>query len=151
MSSVSAVGGTPYDTQSTQSPWSGVRKGFQGLENALSNGDASGAQSALASLQQAIGSTQAPSSSILGQLGSSSSPLGQDLQAVQSALGSNDIGSAQKAFAKLQQDVESARQSQGTQGHHHHHHHHSTEQSASSGSASSTSVSSAGSIVNTQA
>lgn len=125
-------------------PASGLRQDLRGLESALLNGDLSGAQSAFATLQQVIGGIQnsANSTSIASQLGQSGSPLGQDLQAVSSALGANDIGAAQKAFAKLQQDMQSTVQAnRAAHAHHGHHAHHAkaNDGDADGASASSTS------------
>jgi len=109
-----------------QSSGSSFRQDFHGLESALLNGDTSGAQSALSSLQQTIGAAQGAGnpSPVLSQLGNPSSPPGQDLKAVADALNANDIGSAQKAFARLQQDLQAAREAAGSQPHRGHHAHH---------------------------
>jgi len=139
--SIQPIGSTsaqPYAAQS--SGGSNFRQDFQGLETALLNGDVSGAQSALSSLQQTISAAPGSSNpnSIMSQLGNSNSQLGQDLQSVSSALSSNDVQGAQKAFAKLQQDLESARQSAGAQGHHGHHGHHAHASTDTDNGASAT-------------
>jgi hypothetical protein len=125
---INAIGNisSQISVSQTNSPASSLRQNVKGLETALLNGDLSGAQSAFASLQQAVSGAQgsANSNSVMSQLGQSNSPLGQDLQAVSSALGANDISGAQKAFAKLQQDMESAFQANGASHTHHGHHSH---------------------------
>lgn len=123
-----SIGGTAATTGASAptSNRSEFRQDFRSLENALLNGDVGGAQSALNSLQQVIGSAQGGNGkSLMAQLGDSSSTLGKDLKAVSDALGANDVGAAQKAFAKLQTDMQAARPAGGAgqaQGHHHAHH-----------------------------
>jgi hypothetical protein len=143
-------------TSGGDSPWSSVRQNFRGLESSLLNGDLTGAQGAFASLQQALGAVPSSSNSgsTLAQLGQTSSPLGQDMQAVSAALGANDLGAAQKAFAKLQQDMQAAFQANGASGAHHGHHgyHAKCDDSANASTGTSTSSTSAtGSVVNTTA
>jgi hypothetical protein len=126
---IQTVGSTlpaTYATQSSNSGQAGIRKEFRGLESSLLNGDLGGAQASIAALQQALGGAQgSPSANpVLSQLGQSGSVLGKDLQAVSSALGSNDIAGAQKAFATLQQDMEGAFQANGASQAHHGHHAH---------------------------
>ena len=129
--SIQSIGSTSTVAATTGSdsngnPRSGIRQDFKSLESALLNGDLTGAQGAFASLQQALGAvpTAANPTSVFSQLGQSGSTLGQDMQAVSAALGNNDIGGAQKAFAKLQQDMQAAFQANGASGAHHGHHAH---------------------------
>jgi ribosomal protein S20 len=142
-----------YVTQSSGSARASFRQDVKGLENALLNGDLAGAQSSFALLQQAISGPQASSNpnSVLSQMGQSSSALAQDLQAVSSALGAKDINGAQKAFAKLQQDIDSARQANGvSEAHHGHHAHHAkgNDGDADDGVAAATQSSSATAVNN---
>lgn len=131
MSSIESISNTASQAQSfgTSSPWAGVRQDFKDLDNALLNDDLNSAQAVFASLQQAVSSTQASGNpnSILSQLGQTTSPLGQDLQALSAALGANDLSGAQKAFAKLQQEMQSAFQANGASNAHHHHHAHGVQ------------------------
>src|SRR5438093_8206662 len=91
---------------------------FQSLADALQAGNLPGAQQAFAALQQDR-SSSAPGASVTGtpQAGQSS-PIRQDIQALQSALQSNDLAGAQKALTTFQQDLQ-----QTGQAHHHRHHH----------------------------
>lgn len=130
----------------TSSVWANTRQDLKGLEDALLKGDVSGAQSALASLQQTTSGAPASTNpnSVLSQLGQSDSSLGQDLKAVSNALSINDIGSAQKAFAKLREDMQSAFQANGAaHAHHGHHAHHAKRDDGDANSTSATQSSSA--------
>jgi len=140
--SIEAIGNVSSQAAVTGSsnPTSSLRQDFKSLEGALLNGDLSGAQSAFASLQNVVSGVQASanSNSIPTQLGQSSSPLGQDMQAVSSALNVNDLAGAQKAFAKLQQDMQSAFQANGaSHAHHGHHAHHAPDNDGGNTSAAS--------------
>jgi hypothetical protein len=97
---------------------------FKQLASALQNGDLSGAQAAFQALQK-VGSKSSGTDSDGDHDGSvssasassstkSSSPLANDFQALQAALGDNDLNGAQQAFKTLQQDLKAAH------GHHHH-------------------------------
>jgi len=114
---------------------------FSALGTALNSGSLAGAQDAVAKLQQDAqayqqdhhkfgdlqhakdvyqsmqqNSTSGTSSSNSAASGNS---LDTDLTALGQALQSGSMSSAQDAFAKLQQDLQSTQQGQG---HHHHHH-----------------------------
>ena len=142
---VQALGNASSQTfvSQTSSSRASFRQNFRGLENALLNGDLSGAQSAFASLQQLVSGAQGSANpkSILSQLGQSNSLLAQDMQALSSALSANDLSGAQKAFAKLQQDMESVGQANGASRAHHGHHAKGNDGDADDGVASSTQAS----------
>lgn len=137
-SAISSTSTQPYS--STSGNGSNFRQDMKSLENSLLNGDLSGAQSAFAALQQLVTTAQGTAStstasastsptSVVSQLGQSSSALGQDMQAVSSALSSGNLSAAQSAFAKLQQDMQTAFQANAAQHPHGHghgggHHHH---------------------------
>jgi hypothetical protein len=137
-SAISSTSTQPYS--STSGNGTNFRQDMKSLENSLLNGDLSGAQSAFAALQQLVTSAQSTAStttstaststtptSVVSQLGQSSSTLGQDMQALSSALSSGNVSSAQSAFAKLQQDMHAAFQANAGQHAHGHgggHHHH---------------------------
>lgn len=88
------------------------REAMKDLTNSLSSGDLSSAQTAMQSLSQAWnGKTP-------------KGPMGTDMAAVQQALGSGDLQSAQAAFAKVQQDIQTARAQ------HHGHHKADNDQAA---------------------
>jgi len=136
VSALANVSSHSCSSSTESSPWAAFRKSYRGLESALLNGDVSGAQSALAALQQAAGGVSAAGRSPLAQLGQPDSTLGKDLAAISSALDSGDLGAAQKAFATFQQDLDAARQAGGMRrGHHGHHRHHGDDgATATSGS-----------------
>jgi outer membrane protein assembly factor BamD (BamD/ComL family) len=116
-------------------PNSPVGKDFQALQSALQSGDLSSAQQSFATLRQdAAQSRKAAQANASSAQNSQTNPVSQDLQTLQSALKSGDLTGAQKAFATLQQDLQSA------QGAHHHHHHHGGA-AASSTSSTTTPVS----------
>ena len=89
---------------------------FDQLKQSLGNGDLSGAQQAFSQLQQSL--PNPPTGGSQGTNGNQSpgSQIQQDFAAVGQALQSGDVSGAQAAFAKFEQDVQSA--------HHGHHHHH---------------------------
>jgi len=134
---ISGIVSSQAYSPSAGSTGTSFRQDMKSLEDALLNGDLSGAQSAFAALQQTVTNVQSStqSNSIVTQLGQSSSTLGQDLQSLSNALSSNDLAGSQKAYAKLQQDIQSAHQA-GSASHGHHHHH--AQSATSSQSADST-------------
>lgn len=79
---------------------------FKALNNALQNGDLSGAQSAFAAFQHDIqGLSQVrPGNASAANNG----PLSKDLESLQAALKGGDLAGAQKALATLKQDFPSA-------------------------------------------
>ncbi len=91
---------------------------FQSLADALQAGNLQGAQHAFAALQKDR-SSRAQVASVTGtpQAGQSS-PIRQDVQALQSALQSNDLAGAQKVLTTFQQDLQHVGQA-----HHHRPHH----------------------------
>lgn len=132
MSSVSAVTSTtnPYET-TNQSTLGKMVQDFGAIGSALSSGDLSTAQSALATFQQDLqGNSQTSSSQPFGN----NSQANSDYQNLVSALNSGNVSSAQKAFASLQNDLTSSSKTH----HHHHHHHGSSGSSTESASGSST-------------
>jgi hypothetical protein len=94
------------------------RTDFSQLARALNAGDLSGPQWAFSALQQLQPGRFAASSSSGGsQAVSGTSPIGADIATLGKALKSGDLGAAQDAFKKVQQDMSSVHR-----GHHHHHH-----------------------------
>lgn len=118
-----------------------VTTDFSALGTALSSGSLSGAQDAVTKLQQDV-QTYRQGNNKFGSLehaediyksmqqsttsGASANGSGASLNADMTALGqalqSGNISSAQDAYAKLQQDLQSTQQGQGVGRHHHHHH-----------------------------
>lgn len=122
--SISAVSGNdPYGLQSLLSQ---PKQDLQSLASDLGSGNLAGAQKDFASLQKDVSSafqalTQSTTSPLnLGNMSTAGGGTTADLQALQSALGSNDLAGAQKSFAAFQQDVQSLGGSH--RGHHRHHH-----------------------------
>jgi len=120
---VSGVGTTSPYTAAQASQVKQTRKDFQGLGDALSSGDLSSAQSALAGLVKDVQT----SGSTSGQFGSNSQ-ANKDFQSLQSALQSGDLQGAQSAYSSLQKDLRSVH-------HHGHHHHHGAQGSGAGNSA----------------
>ncbi|MBS0409353.1 MAG: hypothetical protein JSR86_05520 [Proteobacteria bacterium] len=81
---------------------------FNSLDQALSGGDLSSAQSAFATLQ-----SLGPKDGKGPPPGDGNDPMAKDMAAVSSALQSGDLSGAQTAFAKLKSDMAAHR------GHHH--------------------------------
>ena len=108
---------TNNDQSTVQSNFKQRQQDFQNLADALQAGNLQGAQQAFAALQK----DRSSSSSVAGVTGTSqagqSSPMRQDMQALQSALQANDLPGAQKALTTFQQDLQQV-------GHTHHRHHH---------------------------
>ena len=94
-----------------------VRQGFQDLDSALQSANLTAAQNAFAALQQLLPNSSTGNQTQNGQQGSNQYPFATDLNAVGQALQSGKLSDAQKAFAKLKQNMQSV------QGGHHHHHH----------------------------
>jgi soluble cytochrome b562 len=144
--SVSPISSVDNTYQTYQANWqnnlSQVRQGFQTLASALQSGNLTDAQSAFAALQQLLPNFSAGSAGNQtqnGQSGSGQNQFATDFSALGQALQSGNVTQAQKAFATLQQDMQSV------QGHHHHHRHHhgsastqSTDSTTSNSSAQST-------------
>ena len=115
---VSGVCASTNNYQSTvQNNFKQRQQDFQNLADALQAGNLQGVQQAFAVLQQ----DRSSSSSVAGVTGTQqagqSSPLRQDIQALQSALQSNDLAGAQKALTTFQPDLQQA-------GHTQHRYHH---------------------------
>ena len=90
-------------------------KDFKAIGDALQSGDLATAQNSLTSFLQASSSNSASSSqSPFGK----NSQANSDFQGLVSALNSNDLTAAQKAYENLRADLKAAHQS--------HHHHHSS-------------------------
>jgi hypothetical protein len=141
--SVSGVSNTNfYQTNSAQTNFQQIRDAFQQLGQALQSGDLNAAQQAFAALQQLMPNLSAGSQTQTGQQGSGQSQFAADLSALSQALQSGDLTKAQDAFAKLQQDMQSAHKR-------HHHHHHNSGASQDSASSSNNSSISDGTITNT--
>jgi hypothetical protein len=90
---------------------------FQSLADALQAGNLQGAQQAFAALQKDRSSSPRVASVTGTPQTGQSSPIRQEIQALQSALQSNDLAGAQKALTTFQQDLQQA-------GHTQHRHHH---------------------------
>lgn len=121
-----------------------VTTDFSALGTALSSGSLSGAQDAVAKLQQdaqtyqqgnhKFGSLEhaegicksmqqsATNGANPNNSAGSGTSLNVDMTALGQALQSGNISSAQDAYAKLQQDLQSTQPGQGVGRHHHHHH-----------------------------
>ena len=105
------------------------------LDQALSSGDLTSAQSAFSALQSlAPQGGKAP--------GGSDSPFAKDMAAVSSALQSGDMATAQSAFATLKQDMAAHKGS-------HHHHGGSQGAQASGPTDASTTTTSASGVIDT--
>ncbi len=118
-----------------------VRQDYAQLSSSLQSGDLTGAQSAFASLQQALQSqgtiaeaTPVGGPPIPSTPTNSSDSITTDFNALGSALSSGNLTQAQSAFSQLQKDIQTTQQAAGLQlqnppglgaimpGHHHHHH-----------------------------
>jgi hypothetical protein len=131
--SLSPISLSALNTSATQNNASSFRKDFRQLEQALSQGDLSSAQTAFSAL------TQSSATSVLAPSATSTNPLQQDLAAVGSALQSGDLSGAQNAFAKLQQDFKTQQAASGqVQSPHRHHGHHQDATPAPTTTSSST-------------
>lgn len=141
-----SVSGISSTTDATQTDWQSTlsqrQQYFNALDQALQSGNLTAAQSAYSSLQQLAPTGSQSSTSTSSSNGTSTSSLGSDFSALGKALQSGDLAGAQKAFAQVQQDMQTTRT-----GHHHHHHHQSQAATGStatrdtSGTTSSTSTS----------
>ena len=132
--SISSISGASSIAAAGVSPFQQRRQDFQALQQALANGDLSGAQSAFSALQQLFqgaggaagaaasgtaGSGTNTASSVLAASAASgsstgsatASPLSSDWAALGQALSSGNLQGAQSAFAQLQTDFRSALQS----------------------------------------
>src|SRR5207253_7756520 len=90
---------------------------FQSLADALQAGNLPGAEQAFAALQKDRSSSASVASVTGTPQAGQSRPIRQDIQALQSALQSNDLAGAQQALTTFQQDLQQA-------GHTHQHRHH---------------------------
>jgi hypothetical protein len=118
MSINSISGNNPYGGM--QSLFSQPNQDFQSLATDLNSGNLAGAQKDLAALQQDVTSSFSSllgSNSAIPASNTSTGPTA-DLQALKSALNSNDLAGAQKSFAAFQQDVRGFGMHRG---HHRHH------------------------------
>ena len=109
----------PYTpaAQNNASPFQMINQDLTAIGNALQSGNISSAQQAVASIQNLI-SNPAPGSPGTGiSQSGTTNPLSADLSALSSALQSRNMQSAQAAYTKLVQDIQS-----GRHGHHRHHH-----------------------------
>jgi hypothetical protein len=137
MSSISSVDSTPNPPQTAnQSGFAQIAKSFQAIGSALQSGDVSSAQSALAAFQQALqGNSQSNPQTATNQPFGKNSQANTDYQNLTSALQSGNLANAQKAYASLQNDLQSA---QSTKSAHKGHHHHRSSSATSSTSSSTT-------------
>jgi hypothetical protein len=119
-----------------------VQQDYAQVASSLQSGNLTGAQSAFASLQQALQSQgpttlspTAQSTTATPATTSGTDTISNDFNALGSALSSGSLTQAQSAFSQLQNDIQTAQQASGTQaqsltqaltaavqGHHHHHH-----------------------------
>ncbi len=129
--------------QQAQSLTQQVQQDYAQVASSLQSGNLTGAQSAFASLQQALQSQgpttlspTAQSTTATPATTSGTDTISNDFNALGSALSSGSLTQAQSAFSQLQNDIQTAQQASGTQaqsltqaltaavqGHHHHHHH----------------------------
>lgn len=126
--SISSIGSASSVSAAGVSPFQQRRQDFQQLQQALANGDLSGAQSAFSALQQLFQAAGAGAATATGTgtspaavaatatSGSSTgsataSPLASDWTALGQALSSGNLQGAQSAFAQLQTDFRAALQS----------------------------------------
>ena len=115
---VSGVCASTNNYQSTiQNTFKQRQQDFQSLADALQAGNLPGAQQAVAALQKDRSSSAPGASMTSTPQAGQSRPIRQDIQALQSALQSNDLAGAQKALTTFQQDLQQA-------GHTHHRHYH---------------------------
>jgi hypothetical protein len=148
--SVSGISSTNNLNQSDwQSIFSQSQQYFNALSQALQSGNLAGAQNAFSSLQQLAPNSSQNSATTTSANATSSangtSSIGSDFSALGQALQSGDLAGAQKAFAQLQQDMQTART-----GHHHHHHSQASNASAATqdSSATTSSSSTSGNLIN---
>src|SRR5690349_11494920 len=99
----------------------GMRQNFQQLTQAIQSGDLSSAQTAYASLIQALPNQGANAAN--GAAGQNN-PFQQAIQSIGSALQSGNISGAQQALQAFQSQMKGA--------HHGHHHHGQTQQAGTS-------------------
>jgi len=127
MSSISSVSSATAPYQ----PVNQLAQDFDGVASALQTGNLAGAQSALATFQQALKqSTQADGSQPFG----SNSQANTDYQTLASDLQTGDLSGAQKAFGSLKKDlttIQASPSKQSAQIVHHHHQHSGTAAAAS--------------------
>ena len=135
---VSSVSSTtnPYYQSVNQTSFKQRQQDLQALSSALQSNDLTSAQTAFATLQQNVqGTTQTSQTSQTNQPFGQNTQANTDYQSLQSALQSNDLAGAQKAFSSLTQDLQSG--AGQVRGHHHHHHHGGNANAASTGSSNS--------------
>ena len=102
---------TKTSPQQTLSITRKVQQDYALLNSSLKSGDLSGAQSAFASLQQALQSQGTQSTTTppaQSPTNSSADPITNDLIALGSALSSGNLTQAQSAFSPLQNDIQIA-------------------------------------------
>ncbi len=96
-----------------------VQQDYAQLASSLQAGDLSGAQSAFASLQQALQSQGASSTQSSTQsstnFSSGSDSIANDFNAIGKALSSGNLSQAQSAFSQLQTDIRSVQQAAASQ------------------------------------
>ncbi|MGP0071704.1 MAG: hypothetical protein ACLPWF_07190 [Bryobacteraceae bacterium] len=96
-----------------------VQQDYAQLASSLQAGDLSGAQSAFASLQQALQSQGASSTQSSTQSSTNSSSgsdsIANDFNAIGKALSSGNLSQAQSAFSQLQTDIRSVQQAAASQ------------------------------------
>jgi len=92
---------------SSTSSSNSLANGFSALEDALKAGDLSSAQSSFLQILQTISATASDSSTTATSSSTStdSNPLANDLSALEKALQSGDLSSAQSIFAQIMQNM----------------------------------------------
>jgi len=102
----------------TQSGPSAMGSEFKNLASALQSGDLADAQDAFSQIQSLIKNMQNTQGAAGSQAAGIQNLFEADFDALGKALQSGDVKTAQDAFKKLQQDMQSAGKA-----HHRHHHH----------------------------
>ncbi len=141
----SGISGSGLSDYTSQTSFQQIQQEFQQLGKDLQAGNLTAAESDFVTLQQDLpqsvasasqASTAAASSSSTTQTSTQSSdPIAEAFAQLASDLQSGNLAAAQKDYATLQQDFQSAatQGSHGAEGHHHHHH---SESSSTQGSGS---------------
>ena len=115
-----------YGTQDVANKMQQVKSEFQQLGQDLQSGNLSAAQSDFATLTQLTPNLSSTSSTTSATASTNSSPIAQAFAQLAQDLQSGNLSAAQKDFATIQQDMQSA---SAVHGHHHHHHSESSQSS----------------------
>jgi len=147
----SGISASGFPDYATQGNFQQIQQEFQQLGKDLQAGNLTAAESDFVTLQQDLPQTSAASASQTSTAAASSSqtsqsndPITQAFTQLASDLQAGNLTAAQKDYATLQQDFQSAaaKGSEGPEGHFHHHHH------SESGDTKATSSSPIGQLLN---